>query len=491
MDYLDPRKRMRHTIILYTGYVLIGIAIVIATTVLLYQAYGFGIDRKGKVIQNGLVFISSQPAPADIYVSGHLEGSQTNTRLSLPEATYDVQLRRAGYTPWQRSVIVEGGKVLHIDYPLLTPVNLNSTKLFNFVKAPSFSSQSPDKRWLITGRSETQDLFDLFDLKNPTKAPSQLSLPANLLTPAAGPTDLSAIEWADDNQHILLKHSFAGKLEYILLDRQNPSQSVNLNTSIAPNLGQLSLIDRKYDKYYSYDPAGLTLSKASLKAPGTTVVLSGVIAFKPYGNDVILYATSIGASSGKTRIQLKVNDQSYTIRSVAADGNYLLDITTFNNTFYVVAGASSENRLYVYEDPAGQIGNNLFRSPVPTQVLRVTAPNFVSFSSNTQYIMAENGSQFSVFDIQNKRGYNFTSKVALDTPQTHASWLDGNRLTLVSGGKQVFVDYDNQNLRTLGAASPNYTLSVASDIRYTYTIVKLPDGQAYLNQTALRIPSEL
>ncbi len=42
MDYLDPKKQFRHHIILFTGYILIAIAIVIASLILLYQAYGFG-----------------------------------------------------------------------------------------------------------------------------------------------------------------------------------------------------------------------------------------------------------------------------------------------------------------------------------------------------------------------------------------------------------------------------------------------------------------
>ena len=76
MDFLDPKKRARHTIIILTGYVLIGVAIIIATIVLLYQAYGFGLNRNGSVIQNGLLFFSSQPAPADIYINGKLSKSQ-------------------------------------------------------------------------------------------------------------------------------------------------------------------------------------------------------------------------------------------------------------------------------------------------------------------------------------------------------------------------------------------------------------------------------
>jgi hypothetical protein len=61
MDYLDPSKERAQTIRLIIGYILIGVAILIATLILLYQAYGFGINKEGQVIQSGLVFMSSQP----------------------------------------------------------------------------------------------------------------------------------------------------------------------------------------------------------------------------------------------------------------------------------------------------------------------------------------------------------------------------------------------------------------------------------------------
>src|SRR5438128_1981144 len=97
MDFLDPKKQRAHMIRLIVGYVLIGVAILIATLILLYQAYGFGLGKDGEIIQNGLVFVSTQPSGADIYIDGKHKDSRTNTRLQLPEGSYQLELRREGY----------------------------------------------------------------------------------------------------------------------------------------------------------------------------------------------------------------------------------------------------------------------------------------------------------------------------------------------------------------------------------------------------------
>src|SRR5665213_1663213 len=97
MDYLDPRKELEHRTILMVGYVCVAIAIVFATVILVYEAYGFGLGKNGTVIQNGLAFISSQPSPAQIYMNGVLNKARTNARLVLPANTYQIRLARPGY----------------------------------------------------------------------------------------------------------------------------------------------------------------------------------------------------------------------------------------------------------------------------------------------------------------------------------------------------------------------------------------------------------
>src|SRR5689334_16343216 len=97
MDYLDPRKHRQHLIMLMVGYVLIAITIFAGAVLLLYQAYGFGLDKNGQVIQNGLVFVSSRPRPADIYFNGKLNKARTNSRVYLPAGNYTLKLQRTGY----------------------------------------------------------------------------------------------------------------------------------------------------------------------------------------------------------------------------------------------------------------------------------------------------------------------------------------------------------------------------------------------------------
>ena len=130
MDFLDPKKQRAHTIRIMVGYVLIAIALILTTTILIYQAYGFGVDRNGKVIQNGLVFVSSTPNPATIYVNGKKNDNQTNARLLLSSGQDTFSLQRDGYREWKRAVSVEGSSVERFDYPFLFPKTLQTSGVF-------------------------------------------------------------------------------------------------------------------------------------------------------------------------------------------------------------------------------------------------------------------------------------------------------------------------------------------------------------------------
>lgn len=492
MDYLDPKKRFRHHVMLYVGYVLIGIAIVIGTLILLYQAYGFGLGKNGDVIQNGLFFFSSQPNPADIYVNGAKKSVETNTRLSLPADIYNIRLQRDGYRTWQRTIALEGGSVQHVDYPFLIPNNLSPKKVQTYAGPPSLTSQSPDRRWLLVGRPGALASFDIYDLKNPTKPVQALAIPAALLSkPNGGSESWGLSEWAADNKHVVLQHLYGGKTEYILVDREDPAKSINLNVALALDSAQLALRDKKYDQYYVFDAAAGVLRTVSLKTPAPLPLLDHVIAYKSYGDDTVLYATDSDAPAGKVQIRLRIGDKTSIIRTLPAGTTYLLDLAKYDGDMYVAAGAVNENKLYIYKDPVGQLNANPGRALAPLQVLRVTAPDYLSFSDSAQFIVIEHANEFSVYDIENELSFHYYSPFTLDPPQTHADWMDGNRLTYVSGGKLAIFDYDNANRQTLVPASSQYKPAFTPNFKFLYTVAPAAvNGQSELYQTPLLTPAD-
>lgn len=471
------------------GYVCIAIAIGIATVILLYQAYGFGLNKKGQVVQDGLLFVSSTPGGAEIYLNGTDQQKTTNTRLSLVSGQYNMKLTRNGYRDWERKVNILGGFVDRFDYPFLIPKDLTTANITPYDTLPASASQSPDHRWVLVQHAGT-DSFDLYDLKNPKNPAAALQVPANVITTGANQT-YEMLEWANDNQHVLIKHTYdSGKYEFIMLDVKNPDQSVNLSTALGATPTTMTLINKKYDQYYLYDSAAQTLSSASLGTPTPKLVLDHVLAYKSYSDNMILYASSQTAD-GTVAVKLLDGSKTYTLRTLAAGTTYLLDLTQYSGSWYVVVGAGSEDKVYIYKNPMSQLdsGKSVL---VPVYILRVPAASYVSFSPNARFIVAENGTQFGVYDAEYPGGYVYDTKLPVDAPQPHANWMDGNHLDYVSGGKLVMFDFDEGNLQTLMPAAPNYVPFFSPDYKFVDVIAAptAQDVKAELTSTSLRTPAD-
>lgn len=492
MDFLDPKQERAHTIRLLVGYILIGAAIFIATIILLYQAYGFGLGKNGQVVQKGLVFVSSQPKGSQIYVNNKLYTSTTNTRLPLDEGNYSVEIRRDGYHPWQHRIAVQGGVVVHYDYPMLIPNTLSPVAVHNYAAAPMLVTQSPDRRWIVAQQSGLSLGFDVYDLRDPKKVTENtkaMTLPASVVSAASSADQSWKIsEWSTDNIHVILEHTYSGGSEYILVDHEQPDKSVNLSRTLNLGAGQvLSLRDKKYDKYYIFDPAARTVNSQTLSDPTLVPMLTNVLAFKSYGSDMLLYATDVGATSGKVATMLKDGEVTYKIREIGVGGPFLLDLAQYSGDWYVAVAASSDNRAYVFKNPQAVRKADILPNLVPVQVLRVTAPNYLAFSTNTQFILLENGQNMAVFDAELEKNYTYSATAPLDAPQAHATWMDGDRLMYVSGGKTEIADYDNTNVHALVAANPAYLPFFDRDYRnlYTLTPAAATTGQSTLTATPL------
>lgn len=500
MEFLDPKKQRAHLIRLFIGYFLIGTALILTTIILLYQAYGFGL-KNGEVIQNGLIFISSKPGPADIVVNGKKRSETTNARLLLPAGQYAFDLQREGYRPWRRSITLEGGAVQRFDYPMLFPQKLVTETAKKYDSQPAIMTQSPDRRWLFVQASADYRVFDVFDFNRPDKTPVALTVPQNIATLGGNAHGWNLVEWSNDNSHVLLQHTATVNgqpaSEYILVNRETPEQSVNLTSALGVNPVDIELRDKKFDQYFIYTD-DRRLMTASLEKPQPALLLDRVLGFKTYGDNMVLYATDKDAAAGTSLIRLYDNSKNYTLRSLAANPAYMLELTKYGGDWYMVAGAPSENRTYIYKNPVASLNDKPEAPLVPVQILKTENPNYVSFSDNARFIVTANGQQFSIYDAEYDKKYAYTTKVPLDAPQLHARWMDGHRLTYISGGKVTVFDYDNTNNETLNDTQPqfgaffdrNYEVLYAIEAQAAKDAAGKDITQFVLTSTALRTPQD-
>lgn len=489
MDFLDPKKKHAHNVRLYIGYVLMAVALGIGTLVLVFAAYGYDINRKtGDVFQNGLIIVDAHPESATIFIDGVGKGT-TDNRLILPAAKYNVELQRNGYRNWSHTVNLEGSSIEQLVYPFMFPSNLVSKPVQEYTSAPSMASESPDRHWLVVQQPNSASSFSVVDLGTAKNPVSTINLPSDTFTPAEGVHSYEAIEWAADNSHLLLKHTHAGGNEFIMLDRNNPASSINLNKAFAsqPFTG-VTLRDKKADQLYLFNATSGGLFQADTKTLATNLILSRVLSYKSYQNNTLLYTSNPAASTKDVEVRVLQNTQDSLLRTLPVAESYMLDMAQFNGHLYLVSGSPADDHVYIYKDPFSDLNRRPARTPQPFRVLIVPDAQYMSFSTIVRFVAVQGGSSFAVYDFETNRQFRYDTKLPLVAGQK-ASWMDGHRLVLNSENTINIFDFDGTNLQKLSSSLPAFTPFFNRDYTGMFTLAPVANVLDKINimRTELKV----
>lgn len=484
MDYLDPRKRRAHNIRLVVGYFLVAVVIGLATYILEQAANGYGYNVKtGQIVQNALLFADSKPGGAEIYLNNIDKNTKTSARLILPAGKYTMTLKKQGYRDWTRSFILNEKSVARYVYPFLFPVKPVITNLKSYGSLPGLVTQTPDRRWLlveVNDASATSPVFDMYDtntLDQTTPDVRQVSFPDGLLSDYSPASKLTEVEWSTDNNNLLLKHTYGDNSEFIVFNRSHPDQSFNVNRLFNAHPDDVALFNKKADQLYIYNQSDgtLRLGDSGHKSLGP-VLIKHVLAFKPYGKNLITYVTDAGEPSGTVAAKIWNNGDSYKLNEFPAGSKYLIDAAQFQGDFYYAAGSDTSDRINIYKNPLDQLKDPAASKALPILALNLSGGQKLGFSDNARFIGAENGQKFAVYDFEAQNYYEYTISEKTDDL---LSWMDGHRFIGTVDGKVFVMDYDGTNKQLVaGTAEPDGGLFNSN---YNHLLVLSPnqDGSAY------------
>lgn len=469
MDFLDPKKKRSHQIRLAVGYMLMAVALGIMTVILVITASGYGLDPKtGAVVQNGLIFVDAHPESANVFIDG-VEKGQTDARLVVPAGLHTLELKRSGYRSWQRQFDAEGSVVKRFAYPFLFPEKLSSKDIEIYGTAPGLSTGSPDRHWLVVQQPNSITNFEVIDLNTKTNPITTISLPANLLSSQGVSHSLELVEWASDNRRLLVKHNYEGGNEFIVIDREVPAESFNINKIFPIPINNMTLRDKRFDEYYLWESNGGVLRRADLRSREATPILTRVASFKPHGSDMILFISDEKIDSGNVTARIWDNSKIYDLRQLPVSKTYLIDFARFDNKWFIAIGGDQEHKVYIYRDPFDALKRTPSKQALPVSVLKVHTAQYLSFSANARFIAIQGGSEFAVYDAENNDQFRYDTKLPI--PAGHkASWMDGHRLSLISQEKAVIFDFDGTNQQILSDANPAYKIFYNRDFSAMFTI---------------------
>ncbi len=126
--------------------------ILLSTSIILY-ARGYRVDvLNRKLSPTGILAISSNPKAAKVFVNGEFKGV-TDLNLSLTPGSYTIDIKKDGFIPFSKTLVLRGELVEAID-PILFPQNPSLSPLTNLGISKAVEIDSSNK---VLVMSETGD----------------------------------------------------------------------------------------------------------------------------------------------------------------------------------------------------------------------------------------------------------------------------------------------------------------------------------------------
>jgi hypothetical protein len=114
---MRPRDKIKRAIAFYLSATLF----LVLLPVILSYALGYKIDyRNLKIYKTGILYIASRPAGASIYLNGAMRNDLTPARIEeLKPGSYKVEVRKDGFYPWEKEMVVMANMVTKEDHIVL------------------------------------------------------------------------------------------------------------------------------------------------------------------------------------------------------------------------------------------------------------------------------------------------------------------------------------------------------------------------------------
>lgn len=299
------------------------IVVFLVGTIAFMYAKGYRLDSDtNKFTPNGLLVIKSVPDGAQIFINGELK-TATNATVSLLPNTYDVSVKKEGFIPWNKRLVIEKEIVTEASAHLFKSAPSLSAITFSGVETIIPSKDLTKIGYLVTGDSTDTQSHGLWVIEN-VNLPLGFSRDPKRITD--GNLTGSTWIWSSDGRQILLT-TLQGS--YLLDSGSFTPQSQKINVT-AQKSEILDRWDEENDKKTSDLMKKVPEELREIFSTNTQAVV-----FSP-DEEMVLYTASSSASINKELIkplpgsstqkeEREIESNKTYVYDLKEDRNYLID----------------------------------------------------------------------------------------------------------------------------------------------------------------------
>jgi hypothetical protein len=455
-------------------------SICVLVTVITFFMLGFRFDsNKGNLEQNAFLQFSSTPSGATVSIDGVVIGSKTSSKSSVQAGNHTIVMWRDGYQTWQKTISVKPGTLTWLNYTLLTPKKLTIEPVAAY-KTISSSLASPKGNYILVQPQSNVPSYKLIDISSDNIASKDITIPTNMYSEPStvGVTHTFSIEkWDDGERYAIIKHSYGDKIEWIVVDTQDVTQTKNVTKTFKIAINKAIFSSDSGNGLYVLSAGDIY--KLDLNA-GTTSkpLVSNVSDFNFYNDSKVITYVGNGKTGTDERVVGLFRDgdsKSAVLRTIKGSASVPLNISTthyFNENYVAISEGKKVDILSgSYPNTTSDNANSL---KVISSFNTIQDVQTLSFSPKGQYVFVQSGASFSSYDLEYQKLSTSTIPTVSEVPPLQ--WLDEYHVWSDAGGILSIREFDGANAKTINPVLTGQAVTLTNNGRFLYSVNKSATG---------------
>ncbi|MFZ2125060.1 MAG: PEGA domain-containing protein [Candidatus Saccharimonadales bacterium] len=469
-------------------YAIMTLSIVLIATFIVFFVMGFRFNADdGRIEQYAFLQYASSPSRAAVAIDDISIGSSTPTKNSTRAGSHKITMTLQGYKTWEKTMILKPGIMTWLDYTLMVPQELTTSSVASFKTIYSSLASPKGTSILIQEKSDTPT-FNLMDLTSDSVKKTSVIVPASSYS-KAGVKGIKHVfdvtKWDEGGRYVLIKHTYGDTVEWLSLDTQNASQTLNITSLFNITISSIDFIGTGGNKYYvlsSSDVRKLDLLSSTITKP----LISNVKSFSIYDSTAITYVgTDTLTGNQVVGLYRDGESQPHVLRSVT-DKKAVVGVATtqyFNEDYLAISVNKNVDIL------SGSYPNKPSDDAISMKIIAsFTVKNDIqnlSFSPTGEYVLAQTGADFASYDLE----YQTVAQSTIEGVGSTAGlkWLDDNYVWSSRDGNLTIREFDGANKHTITKAITDQDVVMTINGKYIYSI-NLVGGSYQLQRTLMILP---
>ena len=454
--------------------------------ILVFLTQGWRLDEKFEVQQTGLVQFNSSVLNSIAEIDKKKLSEGTPTKILAKPGNHEFSIWKEGYKTWWRRAEVKVGEILWLNYARLVPKQLNEKSFLNILNLKS-AQVSPDKKkiFAISEDNNGEAAFWLIDISLREPKISRINFNSNIFERDSQNNkninqtnfykiaeNLQFSKASNDNKKALLSFKNGNKLEWLILNFENPDESINLTQKFHIDFSKIIPSNDELNKLIGISGSDLreiNLSNSTISA----AILSDVVDFELYDKENIVYIEK-KTTSNDFSVGLRKNDKNIKIAKNIKDQPKIA-IGRYYRESYVYIGQDS--KIDIYKSASWTEKMHL------TKTLNLKfSPDYLKLNGESRIMVAKKGKDIYSFDIETRNEYQF-----LASNDSKIKWLDDFILGDFEGERMAIHDFDGMNKQVLSRAISNLPFTLSNDNKYIYSFIQNNSGGYSLNRLKMTI----